>query len=58
MKPSSVQSSMSPHSDSQMFLAEDARAGWRRTPFGLWFYAGLGALRIILSGLSIVLIRR
>jgi len=59
MKPSSVQSSMSPPDDSQaLFLADDGRANWRRTPIGLWFYAGLGVARIILSGMSIVLLRR
>ena len=59
MKPASEQSSMLPPEDSQaLFLADDGRAGWRRTPIGLWFYAGLGCVRIILSGMSIVLLRR
>jgi hypothetical protein len=50
---------MLPPDDSQtLFLADDGRANWRRTPIGLWFYAGLGVARIILSGMSIVLLRR
>jgi hypothetical protein len=54
-----VQSSMSPLNDGQaLFLVDDGRGAWRRTPIGLWFYAGLGVARIILSGMSIVLLRR
>lgn len=58
MKPS-AQSSMPPLNDGQaLFLADDGRSAWRRTRIGLWFYAGLGVGRIILSGMSILLLRR
>ena len=50
---------MPPLEDAQaVFLADDGRARWRRTRIGLWFYAGRGVARIILSGLSIVILRR
>jgi len=50
---------MSPPEDSQaVFLPDDGRAAWRRTRIGLWLYAGLGVARIIVSGVSIVLLRR
>ena len=39
-------------------LDEHRPPKWKRNPFGLWFYAGIGAARIILSGLSILIIRR
>ena len=39
-------------------LDDHRPAKWKRNPFGLWFYAGIGAVRIILSGLSILIIRR
>jgi hypothetical protein len=46
---------MLPPNDTQaVFLAEDARAPWRRNRIGLWFYAGVGCVRIILSGVSLV----
>jgi hypothetical protein len=39
-------------------LDEHRPVKWKRNPFGLWLYAGIGAARIILSGLSILVIRR
>ncbi|MDO7843341.1 hypothetical protein Q5H94_13475 [Sphingomonas sp. CA1-15] len=39
-------------------LDEHRPVKWKRNPIGLWIYAGMGAVRIILSGLSILIIRR
>ena len=44
--------------DKQTIFLEETGPAWRRTRIGLWFYAGLGVARIILSGVSLVLFRR
>jgi len=44
--------------DRQALFLEETGPAWRRTRIGLWLYAGLGVVRIILSGVSLVLFRR
>ena len=35
-----------------------ARTGWKRQPLALWVYLAIGAGRIILSGIDLVLFGR
>jgi len=57
MKSSNARGSTLLPDDQALFLEETGPA-WRRTRIGLWLYAGLGVVRIILSGVSLVLFRR
>ena len=58
MKSSNAQGSTLLPDDRQALFLEETGPAWRRTRIGLWLYAGLGVVRIILSGVSLVLFRR
>ncbi|CAN5309973.1 hypothetical protein BH10PSE15_BH10PSE15_09820 [soil metagenome] len=58
MKTPSAQGSTLRPDDSQAVFLDDLGPAWRRTRIGLWLYAGLGVLRIIGSGVSLVVLRR